>query len=76
MADHDCGDILEELQEFISGELTPVNRARIEGHLDDCPPCLDAFDFEADLRKVIANRCHDEVPQDLRQRIAEAIEAE
>ena len=76
MADHDCSEILEELQEFISGELTPANRARIEWHLDDCPPCLEAFDFEAELRKVVASRCHDEVPQDLRQRIAEAIEAE
>ena len=41
--------------------------------LDDCPPCYEAYDFEAELRGVIAHRCREQVPEALRQRIADAI---
>jgi mycothiol system anti-sigma-R factor len=63
----------ELLYHYIDGELTTERRILITSHLDDCPPCLDAFDFEADLRTVIAQRCQERVPDRLRQRVAEAI---
>ena len=72
--DHTCDDALSELYEFIDGELDDDGRARIESHLNNCSPCLEAFDFEADLRRVIANRCRDQVPDDLRARILGAID--
>ncbi len=75
--EHDpCDDVLHELYHFLHGELTPDIRQRIEEHLDDCPPCYEAFDFEAELRIVIARKCSDQVPEALRQRIADAIEHE
>ncbi len=49
---------------------------RIQHHLDDCSPCLAAYDFEAELRLVVRNRCTDQVPDSLRARIAQAIDAE
>ena len=58
---------------YLDGELTEERRIEIKRHLDDCPPCLDAFDFEAELREVIANRCKDRVPDALRQRIHDAL---
>ena len=45
----------------------------IAKHLGYCPPCANGFDFEAELRALIARKCHDDVPPDLRRRIAEAI---
>jgi len=44
--------------------------------LDDCPPCYEAFDFEAELRIVIARKCTEKVPESLKQRIADAITRE
>lgn len=73
--DH-CQETLRELYGFIDGELTDEGRHHIKGHLDDCSPCLAAFDFEAELRMVVRNRCVDRVPDSLRQRIADAIDAE
>jgi len=73
MADENCDDALHELYGFIDGELTTEKRAAIQHHLDDCPPCYEAFDFEAELRTVIARKCVDSVPDSLRQRIADAI---
>jgi hypothetical protein len=37
---------------------------------------VGAFDFESDLRKLIANRCKDHVPESLRQRVHDAISEE
>ncbi len=72
----DCRETVHRLYHYLDGELTDVRRNQIVRHLDDCSPCLQAFDFEADLRKVIASRCKDHVPDHLRERIAAAIDHE
>lgn len=69
-----CDDAISELYSFIDGELDENMRLRIETHLNNCSPCLEAFDFETDLRKVIASRCRDRVPEDLRLRIMAALQ--
>jgi mycothiol system anti-sigma-R factor len=72
----DCEDAVHRLYHFLDGELDDARRADIKRHLDECLPCLEAFDFEAELRIVIAQRCRDEVPEGLRDRIAQAIQHE
>lgn len=74
--DGNCSETLQELYQFLDGELTDESREHIRRHLDDCSPCLSAFDFHAELRIVIRNRCCDQVPPSLRDRIATAIEQE
>ncbi|HZD65890.1 MAG TPA: mycothiol system anti-sigma-R factor [Acidimicrobiales bacterium] len=69
----DCGEAIHRLYHFLDGELTPERRSEIRRHLDACEPCLEAFDFELELRQVIATRCRDRVPEHLRSRIAAAI---
>ena len=77
--DHDhssssaCADALEKLYVYLDGELTDEKRSTIRHHLDDCNPCFEAFDFEAELRIVISTRCRDEVPEGLRNRIAQQL---
>ena len=76
--DHDetpCEAALQELYLYLDGELTPEKRTTIEHHLDDCSPCFEAFDFEAELRLVISKRCREEVPDSLRERVARQLEA-
>jgi mycothiol system anti-sigma-R factor len=69
----DCEQALRTLYYFLDGELTPDRRVAIERHLNECSPCLEAFDFEAELKIVIARSCRDQVPEGLRQRIADAL---
>jgi mycothiol system anti-sigma-R factor len=66
----DCQQALDTLYHFLDGELTEERRHEIQHHLDDCSPCLEAFDFEAELKMVIAHRCRETVPESLRLRIA------
>jgi mycothiol system anti-sigma-R factor len=71
----DCGQAIEKLYTFLDGELTDQRRVEIRQHLDDCSPCLQAFDFEAELRIMISVRCRDDVPEALRLRVAAALMA-
>lgn len=68
-----CQDALHTLYDYLDGELTTERRAAIQRHLSECSPCLHAFDFEAELKVVIARSCRDQVPDHLRSKIAKAI---
>ena len=70
MSGEDCDEAIQELYTFLDGELTDARRETIRDHLEDCHPCLEAFDFEAELRIVISHHCRDAVPEALKQRIA------
>lgn len=56
----DCNETLRELETFLDDELTDDNRRAIHAHLEGCVDCLQAFDFHAELREVIAEKCRDE----------------
>ncbi len=68
-----CSDALHELYGFIDGELTPDRRTAIQEHLEGCPPCFEAFDFEAEIKGYLAEKCRERVPESLKDRIAQAI---
>lgn len=69
----DCGETIERLYHYLDGELTEERRQQIQRHLDECPPCVDAYGFEAELRQVIAHRCRDRVPPNLLDRVRAAL---
>ena len=62
----DCEEALAELYTYLDGELTDEKRQLIAAHLDGCNPCLEAFDFEAELRHGHPTAADDEVPESLR----------
>jgi mycothiol system anti-sigma-R factor len=71
-----CDETIERLYYYLDGELTEERRVEIALHLNMCGPCVGAFGFEAELRKVIANRCKDHVPDALLDRVAHALQDE
>ena len=68
-----CEDALRTLYTYLDGELTSERRIAIQRHLSECSPCLQAFDFEAELKTLVARSCRDQVPDSLRHKIAEAL---
>jgi mycothiol system anti-sigma-R factor len=72
----DCRETVHRLYHYLDGELTRERRDQIVRHLDDCSPCLRAYDFESEVRQLIAHSCKDRVPDHLRERIASAIDHE
>jgi mycothiol system anti-sigma-R factor len=70
-----CEEALAELYTFLDGELTDAKRHAISSHLESCNPCVEIFDFEAELRIVVSTKCTEQVPESLRARISDAIDA-
>lgn len=71
---HDnCDEALHDLYGYLDGEITEERRELIRVHIEECGPCLEAFDFEFELRELVARTCRSEAPESLRSRIADAI---
>ena len=69
----DCTAMIARLDNFLDGELTEIRRAKIQTHLDACPTCYGAFDFEAELRIVIRTKSVTELPPELVAKIRQAL---
>lgn len=70
--DIDCQDALEELYEYLDGELTPARADEVRQHLHACAPCLAVSDFEAAFIRFIEARAKGAcAPEELRRRILE-----
>ena len=66
----DCKQTLRELDAFLDDELSPTTREQIHNHLEGCVDCLQAFDFQAELKQVIRRKCtSDEMPPGLLAKI-------
>ena len=71
-----CQDALHELYGYLDGELTDDRRAAIHRHLDECQPCAEPYDFEAELRDVVRRKCQEQVPDNLMSKVRVALERE
>jgi len=71
-----CREAVERLYFFLDGELTVERRAVIQHHLEACSDCIEAYEFEAELRLAISRGCREPVPESLRARVAQALASE
>jgi mycothiol system anti-sigma-R factor len=73
----DCKRTLEELEQYLDGELADNESAHVLAHLDECIECYHAFDFQAELKQIIAAKCASEaLPPGLLERIQQRLAAE
>jgi anti-sigma factor RsiW len=64
-----CHEILEQLSDYVDGDLEAVLCAELEAHLADCPDCRAMVDT---LRKTVSlyhAQGHAEVPADVEERL-------
>ena len=77
MSEQDCNETLRELEAFLDGEMSRDELVSVRAHLEGCTDCLEAFDFHAELKLVIARKCRsDEMPPGLLARIEECFQAD
>lgn len=74
MGEHNCGDVISLIHVYLDEEMDEGTRVHIEAHLRSCSACLEAFDFEGELRRVVAQRCREGAPDRLRQRIIDLLD--
>jgi mycothiol system anti-sigma-R factor len=71
-----CEEAVEALYLFLDGELTVERKTVIQSHLDGCPPCYEAYEFEYELLQVVAVKCREQMPDSLRERVAKALQSQ
>jgi mycothiol system anti-sigma-R factor len=66
----DCSEALHRVYEYLDGEMTADDTARIASHLEECAPCLHAYDVDQALKALIKRSCQCEAaPVALRTQI-------
>ncbi len=72
----DCQAALERAYLYLDGEvLTPEERLEIRRHLEDCPPCLERYDVEQVVTKLVARvRLTEACPDRVKDRIQNLLE--
>ncbi|MFN2589225.1 MAG: mycothiol system anti-sigma-R factor [Actinomycetota bacterium] len=61
----DCDEVLQDIQLYIDGEVTPERAQRLAAHFEGCPPCLHRAEFQAKLKDVVRSKCRLEAPDHL-----------
>ena len=70
----DCAELFDKLDLLLDRELPQAELDRLQAHLAACLPCADRRDFEAQLRAVVRERCADQAPAELVERIRERLQ--
>lgn len=69
-----CRELVEFLIDFVSNELPPEHRARVEQHLKRCPPCVTYVEtYQLTIRLTRQLPCKP-MPPELVQRLREVLE--
>src|SRR5947209_18980051 len=56
MGDH-CEQAMRKLSVYIDRELSDAEVRKVKAHLEDCPPCEQVFDFQAELKLLVRKEC-------------------
>jgi mycothiol system anti-sigma-R factor len=66
----ECAEVLAEVWTLLDGECSPESQAKLRQHLEDCPPCFQAYGLEERIKTLISNKCRGErAPESLRARL-------
>jgi len=71
MGSDPCAKCEEMLQPYLDRDLTDAERAEAEVHLDGCSYCRKRYRFEAELRRFVRHAVSEEMPPDLKRKLAD-----
>ncbi|HYM10376.1 MAG TPA: anti-sigma factor [Bryobacterales bacterium] len=72
-----CQDTRELVHGYIDGELDLMHNVEIERHLRECATCAELYEGQQALRSAVRDRSlYFRAPQDLRQRVQQAVRRE
>ena len=65
-----CAHCEEMMQPYLDHVLTDEEMAAAEAHLDECEQCRRRYKFEESLRIYVRKAVTEEMPAELRQKLA------
>lgn len=71
----DCTAVLADVWLMLDNECDQATRERVQHHLETCSPCIDAYDLEEKLKRLLNRKCGgDRAPDSLRERLTREIQ--
>jgi mycothiol system anti-sigma-R factor len=68
-----CNPSIEQLYDYMGGNLSEPKMSQFNTHLQLCSGCDDVFHFHQGLLTLLGNSCREELPLELRQRLLDSI---
>lgn len=69
-----CDDALAEIYLLLDKECSAERDAELRRHIDDCPPCLEEYGIDEQIKQLLARKCGGEhAPADLKSRLKASI---
>ena len=69
-----CEDALAEIYLLLDRECSPERDAELRRHIEDCPPCLEEYGIDEQLKHLLARKCGgDLAPAELKSRLRASI---
>ena len=65
-----CDWCEEVLQPYLDRELTEAERNEAESHIEGCKYCRKRYRFEENLRQFVRKACSEEMPPELKRKLA------
>ena len=66
----DCAAVIADIWLVLDNECDLASRARLQHHLDTCPPCLAHYGLEEKIKNLLSRKCGGErAPETLRERL-------
>ena len=66
----DCSEVLDQMFEYLDGELGEPDLHLVQEHLDECAPCMTEHGVDKAVKALIRRSCGGEVaPETLRNKI-------
>jgi mycothiol system anti-sigma-R factor len=65
-----CEKCEEWMQPYLDRELSDAERVEAEEHLDGCGYCRKRYRFEESLRVFVRQVCSEQMPPELKQKLA------
>ena len=69
-----CAEAVRRLWDYLDGVVDEPSREAIEEHLAFCRRCCGEVEFAAELRSFLAANAAEELPPDVRLRLAATLE--
>ncbi|SFB61911.1 mycothiol system anti-sigma-R factor [Amycolatopsis marina] len=69
-----CDEALAEIYLLLDKECSAEHEAELRRHLDDCPPCLEQYGIDEQIKQLLARKCGGEhAPDGLKNRLRASI---
>jgi mycothiol system anti-sigma-R factor len=68
-----CKDCETKLDQYVDRELNSTQALEVQLHLEGCPDCMEHYDFQSNLKRLVKHSCDCETPPAFREKLRQIL---